>query len=127
MAKDTVKVIVSITLNPETGEVNSSHQIHPDSVAILKTWPSGGLVHTSQALLVEAFRRECYTMALTQMSLGRSIEKITPEELDNLTLAHVLKMGTTLLRPLAEGTLGIFEEPKTTSEGTSNPVDRQSD
>ena len=65
---DQIKLTVTIQLGPN-GEALSSHDFanHEDSVTALG-WPSGGLRHIAQGLLLEAVRREAFASLMVKMS-----------------------------------------------------------
>lgn len=85
---------ISVTVEMgEDGTVRSSHcPASSEDHRELQSWPSGGLVQLAHALLSEAIKRETYTMAISTLSAGVSLEDITPKDLDNRTRAHVLEM-----------------------------------
>jgi len=86
---DTVNLLVEIKLRLSDGAIWTSHRpATPGDAGRLEQWPSGGLTQTAHALLIEALRREAYTLAITKLSQGH--EEITPEELQN-TLAVMIQ------------------------------------
>lgn len=79
---DTVNLLVEIKLRLSDGAIWTSHRpATPGDAGRLEQWPSGGLVQTAHALLIEALRREAYTMAITKLSQGH--EEVSQEELRN--------------------------------------------
>ena len=65
---DQIKLTLTIELGPN-GEVTSSHDFasYNDSLAAMK-WPSGGLRHIAQGLLLEAVRREAFASLMVKMT-----------------------------------------------------------
>lgn len=112
MSTRSARLLLEIQLH-ESGGMKSSHRpATEEDRAELNSWPSGGLIHTSQALLVEALRREAYTMAITQLSLGKPLDSLSAKELADLAQAQVLKMMNELLGPLAVETLEALRSVK---------------
>ena len=76
---DTANLLVEIKMRLEDGAIWTSHRpATPGDAGRLENWPSRGLVQTAHALMIEALRREAYTMAITIMSQG---QKVTPDSL----------------------------------------------
>jgi hypothetical protein len=76
---DTVNLLVEVKLRLSDGAIWTSHRpATPGDAGRLEQWPSGGLVQTAHALLIEALRREAYTLAITTLSQG---QEVTQEEL----------------------------------------------
>lgn len=112
MSTRSAKLLVEIQLH-ESGGMQSSHRPSTEADrAELNSWPSGGLIHISQAMLVEALRREAYTMAITQLSLGKPLGSVNAKELADLTQAQVLKVMQDLIGPLAVETLDALRSAK---------------
>lgn len=74
---DTVNLLLEIRQRLSDGALWTSHRPATQGDASrLELWPSRGLVQTAQALMIEALRREAYTMAITMISQK---QEITPE------------------------------------------------
>ena len=90
---DTVKLLVEIRRRVEDDAIFSHHRpLSPGDQERMGSWPSGGLIHIAHALMVECFRREAYTMAVSMVSKGRNIQEVTPKDIDEATRLHVLEM-----------------------------------
>lgn len=102
---DTVNLLVEIKLRLSDGAIWTSHRpATPGDASRLEQWPSGGLVQTAHALLIEALRREAYTMAITKLSQGH--EKITPEELQNALTVMVQRFVDQFSQGAVQDALG---------------------
>jgi hypothetical protein len=83
---DTANLLVEIKLRLSDGAIWTSHRpATAGDAGRLEQWPSGGLVQTAHALLIEALRREAYTMAIAIMSKQDGY-------LDEQTLKEALRM-----------------------------------
>jgi hypothetical protein len=72
---DTVHLTVEIKRRLSDGAIWTSHRpATPGDAGRLENWPSRGLVQTAQALLIEALRREAYTMAISMLSQGHTVD-----------------------------------------------------
>jgi predicted membrane GTPase involved in stress response len=104
----TARIVVEIQTNEE-GELKCAHRpLTPEDRAELESWPSGGLVHMAQALLIETLRRESYVMAISHLSLG--FEDLTVKEIEDLTRAHIAQMVDTFAPAVAEETMKRLSE-----------------
>ena len=85
-------IVIEVLLNEE-GELRSHHRpLDATDQAEFDSWPSGGLAHIAHAMLIEALRRESYTMAITSLSSGTPMRELTVKEIDGLTRAHISEM-----------------------------------
>jgi len=83
-----VNLLIRVLLN-EQGAVKSSHRpLTSQDAEEAKTWPSGGLVHLSQALFVEALRRDAYLMVVSMLSQGTKHEDLTPQQVAETVRVH---------------------------------------
>lgn len=84
---DTVNLLLEIRQRLSDGALWTSHRpATPGDASRLELWPSRGLIQVAQALMIEALRREAYTMAITMASQK---QEITPASLLNaLTLKN---------------------------------------
>lgn len=103
-----VRVSVWVEMK-EDGTVRSSHSPSSrEDQKTLQSWPSGGLVQLAHALLVEAIKRETYTMAISTLSSGVELDALTPEDLDARTRAHVIEMLSRFGLSAAEDVLKVI-------------------
>lgn len=104
----TARLTVEIQMSPE-GDMRCAHRpATEEDRQELESWPSGGLVHMSHALLVEALRRESYTMALSLLSTGRKLEDLSADEIEKLTRHQVIEMMDRFAPAAARGTLEMI-------------------
>jgi hypothetical protein len=90
---DTVKILIEVRRRESDDALYSNHRpLTPGDQERMGTWPSGGLVHIAHAMMVECFRREAYTMAISILSKGRRIEEIEPKDIDDAVRVHMLEM-----------------------------------
>jgi len=90
---ETVKFILEIKKRVRDNAVWSSHRpMTPGDRERMGKWPSGGLVHVAHALLSETLRREAYTMAISILSAGTTIEELKQKELEHAVRAHISEM-----------------------------------
>ena len=71
----------------------------------MEDWPSGGLVQTSNALLLEALRQEAYIMAITLISQGKKPDDLTAEDLSERVQLQLSRMVGQVAVGVAEETL----------------------
>ena len=101
----TARCFVEISLRPNDGAMKTSHgPLTPEDAKLMGDWPSGGLVQTANALLIEALRQETYAMALTLISLNRT--DLTAEDLSE-------RVQVQLSRMVGQVALGVAEETLT--------------
>jgi hypothetical protein len=84
----------------DTGEVRSSRKVQG-----AEELPSGGLIQANHVILVEALRSECYLMLLSKISLGDSLEKVTPKSLEGEVLSHLMESIRRLLPEVSAETI----------------------
>ena len=102
----TARCFVEIRLRSKDGAMQSSHgPLTPEDASRMEGWPSGGLVQTSNALLLEALRQEAYVMALTMISQGKEPDDLTAEDLSERVRVQVLRMLDHVTEGIAEETL----------------------
>lgn len=102
----TARCFVEISLRPNDGAMKSSHgPLTPEDAKRMEDWPSGGLVQTSNALLVEALRQEAYVMALTLISQGKKPDDLTAEDLSERVQLQLSRMVGQVAGGVAEETL----------------------
>jgi hypothetical protein len=117
----TARLTVEIQMSPE-GDLKCAHRPATEADRReLESWPSGGLVHMSHALLVETLRRESYTMALSLLSTGTKPEDLTADEIEKLTRAHLIEMTDQFASLAAREALGTIQSATSSPEATSNP------
>lgn len=93
----------------EKGEVHSSHRpLTTEDDTQMRSWPSSGLVQVAHALFIESLRREAYTMCISQLSTGTSLESLTASQVDKLVRAHVQEMMVRFSPAVAESVLKGF-------------------
>ena len=102
---DTVNLLVEIKLRLSDGAIWTSHRpATPGDAGRLEQWPSGGLVQTAHALLIEALRREAYTTAIAIMS-KQQID-VEHQSLDAKSINDALRIQvTTFLEKFALGAI----------------------
>jgi len=89
----TARLTIEIQMSPD-GDLMCAHRPASQADRVeLESWPSGGIVHMSHALFIEALRRESYTMALSLLSTGTKPEDLTAEEIEKLTRQHLIEMA----------------------------------
>ena len=104
-----VQIVVEIQMSPE-GDIKSVHRpASLDDRRELETWPSGGLVHISHSLFIEALRRESYTMALAMLSTGIKPEDLTAEGIDERVRAHFIEMVSKYSEEVSKETLDMIQ------------------
>jgi len=88
------KISLVVDIQPtEEGGLTTTHRFASSAdEEEAKRWPSGGLVQVSHALFVEALRREAYTMSITLLSTGTSLEDLTAKGIEERTRAHLAEM-----------------------------------
>tara|TARA_Y100000310_G_scaffold338820_1_gene429583 strand:- start:3388 stop:3777 length:390 start_codon:yes stop_codon:yes gene_type:complete len=92
-AFETVSLLVEVRRRLSDDAVYSSHRPStPGDLKRLQEWPSGGLIQTSHALLIETLRREAYTTAITIMSQGSAPQDLTVEKVDETIRGHLIAM-----------------------------------
>ena len=104
----TARCFVEISLRPKDGAMKSSHgPLTPEDAKRMEDWPSGGLVQTSNALLLEALRQESYVMSLIVNSQGTEPGDLTPEDLSERVRVQVLRMVDHVIEGVAGETLAM--------------------
>lgn len=102
----TARCFLEINHRPKDGAMKSSHgPLTPEDAKRMEGWPSGGLVQTSNALLLEALRQESYIMALTLISQGKNPEDLTAEDLSERVQLQLSRMISQVAGGVAENTL----------------------
>lgn len=92
---DTVHLTVEIKRRLSDGAIWTAHRpATPGDATRLENWPSRGLAQAAQALMIEALRREAYTMALAMLSQGHDVDsKSLQETLQAMILKFVQDFG----------------------------------
>lgn len=101
-----VQFLLTIERNTSDEALDTRH--YPASEAdrlILESWPSGGLVQAAHAFMLEAIRRESYTMAIAMMSKGVARENISPEELFERVLGMTIEFCNRFGKDVCQDTI----------------------
>lgn len=85
MSKETIKVIVELSVDTESGDINTSHYMLTEADHDkLSALPANGLPQLSQSLMLESFKREAYVSMVTLLSQGKEITEIDPNDIKTL-------------------------------------------
>lgn len=115
--KDTARFFLDIKIRPDGGIGSSIKPASSEDGESLSDWPSGGLVQTSYALMVEFFKAESYTMAISMLSQGMDLQSLDSEELAERVLQQFMRSTDIFLGRVCEETLeSIKEASKLTEE-----------
>lgn len=114
---ETVSLLVEIRRRITDGAVYSSHRpLAAGDLQRLKDWPSGGLIQTSHALLMETLRREAYTSAITVMSQGTDPQELTVDKVEEVVRGHLVEMTAQFTRGVVEDVVGEIHRTTPTQE-----------
>lgn len=109
-----VQFLLTIKRDISDGALDTKH--YPASgadSAVLESWPSGGLVQAAHAFMLEAIRRESYTMAIAMMSKGIDRSQILPEELSERVVGMTLEFCDRFCKDICKDTINrLSEKPR---------------
>lgn len=104
-----ISLLLEIELQ-EDGSLHSSHTVRSEDIPVLRTWPSGGLVHLSHSLFIEAMRRESYTMAISILSTGVLPQDLTAEDIERRARVHLIELINRYSKDFARDALESIQE-----------------
>ena len=100
-----VNFVLSLEVGKDDSVTSSLKLLNSEDVIALQTLPSGGLTQVPHALFIETLRREAYTMAISLLSNGSSLEDLETKELDQLVRTHLLKMMDVFSKDICSSTI----------------------